>query len=75
MDMASSKMLVANDGYFNFKHEGTYGAFRIYRGKELVLNHYNELTDIKLGSFALRPGLNHRLGQSTCLTQKVNDLK
>ena len=51
------------------------GAFRTYRGKELGLNHYYELTDIKLGLFAFRPWLNHRLRQSTCLTQKVNDLK
>jgi hypothetical protein len=26
MDMASSKTLVANDGYFDFKNEGTYGS-------------------------------------------------
>ena len=28
MDMASLKMLVANDGYFNFKYEGTYGSIQ-----------------------------------------------
>ena len=28
MDMASSKMLVVNDGYFNFKYEGTYGSIQ-----------------------------------------------
>jgi hypothetical protein len=28
MDMASSKMLVANDGYFDFKYEDTYGSIQ-----------------------------------------------
>ena len=28
MDMASSRMLVVNDGYFEFKYEGTYGSIR-----------------------------------------------
>jgi hypothetical protein len=28
MDMASSKMLVANDGYFDFRYEGTYGSIQ-----------------------------------------------
>ena len=28
MDMASSKMLVANDGHFDFKNEGTYGSIQ-----------------------------------------------
>jgi hypothetical protein len=28
MDMASSKMLVANDGHFDFKYEGTYGSIQ-----------------------------------------------
>jgi hypothetical protein len=51
------------------------GAFRTYRGKELGLDYYNELTDIKLGLFAFRTWLNHRLRQSTCLILKVNDLK
>jgi hypothetical protein len=28
MDMASSKMLVVNDGYLEFKYEGTYGSIQ-----------------------------------------------
>jgi hypothetical protein len=28
MDMASSRMLVANDGHFDFKYEGTYGSIQ-----------------------------------------------
>jgi hypothetical protein len=28
MDMASSRMLVVNDGYFEFKYEGTYGSIQ-----------------------------------------------
>ena len=59
----------------NFNMKAPMGAFRTYRGMELGLNHYDELTDIKLGLFAFRPRLNHRLRQSTSLIQKVNDLK
>jgi len=28
MDMASTKAIVANDGYFNFRYSGTYGSFQ-----------------------------------------------
>jgi hypothetical protein len=28
MDMASSSMLVVNDGYFDFRYEGTYGSIQ-----------------------------------------------
>jgi hypothetical protein len=28
MDMASSSMLVVNDGYFEFKYDGTYGSIQ-----------------------------------------------
>ncbi|MDQ4066045.1 MAG: hypothetical protein M3114_00485 [Thermoproteota archaeon] len=28
MDMASSRMLVVNDGYFDFRYEGSYGSIQ-----------------------------------------------
>jgi hypothetical protein len=35
MEQSSTKTLVANNGYLNFKYEGTYGSFQKICGKDL----------------------------------------
>jgi hypothetical protein len=47
------------------------GAFRTHSGNELGRDHNNELTGIKLGLFAFKLWLVHRLRQTTRLIQKV----